>query len=305
LYIGRFYGGAVGWTQMDMPEHANAAINFDLGGGLASPTLQADVDGVSYALGVGRNSEGGWRTVLYASFFDGDGSSSDSFSFLAATPVRRGTLAGLTQFDGASGGNGTGAQTLDVDVDSSTFGLSFGRALSDMFRADLVVSYSHADTAYRNNVVYTFAPPLVNPSNGSTNTNFESRTVEFAGRLSAGFPLSDAFSVGIGGSAGWAMRDIQMAARQRIIVNNVLLSDSSLKAKDDDITGFIGRLDASLDYAVSAGTRLGLTAGYVYDEQVPVYVPPVYPAAGTGSAAGFATESQTTMTYGVRLVGNF
>jgi hypothetical protein len=95
-----------------------------------------------------------------------------------------------------------------------------------------------------------------------------------------------------------------MNTSQRYSQNALLLSSSAL-GQDEDVDGFIGHLEATLNYALARSTMIGITANYTYDDIVPVYVPPVYPAAGTGSAATFATEGQSSMTYGLRVVGRF
>jgi hypothetical protein len=294
---GWFYGGSIGWTQMDMPEHANASININL----VPSALQADVDGVSYAMGVGRDSEGGWRTLVFGSFFTGDGSASSTTNFLAATTVRRGTLSGATQFNGVMGLDGSAHDVLSVNVDESTWGVSFGRALVDMVRADLVASYNYRDTAYRHAMTIDWTPALPNPTVGTENTDFETRTVEFAARLSAAFGLSEGVSVGLGGSVGYGMRDVEMVARQRLVINGGQVSNSSLLA-GDEIDGMIYRLDASLGYALSPAMNVALTANYVSDSMVPEFVAPDY---ATVTPAGFTTDTQSTMTYGLRLVGRF
>lgn len=296
-----FLGVSAGWTQMNMPEHQNGAIAFNFGGGFKPLTEQADVDGMTYAFAFGKDLTSGWRVAAGARFFDGDGASSNSFAIPNGTPFRRGTLDGTLQLAGAFGGAATAVQTLDVAVTDYAVGVSVGHGLGDMLHADLVASYGATDTEYRNVAIDT-------PFNERflTNTTFSSNTVEIAGRLSAGFPLSDDFSINIGGSAGWGLRNIDMNARQKYdnVVSGVVTSNSTIGV-DDDVDGFIGRLDAAFGYNIARSTSIALTANYVYDDMVPVYVAPVYPAAGVGTAATFGTEGQSSMTYGVRLLGRF
>jgi hypothetical protein len=294
-----FLGLSAGWTQMNMPEHQNGAIEFNFGGGFKPLTEQADVDGMTYAFAFGKDLTSGWRVAAGARFFDGDGSSSNSFAIPNGTPFRRGTLDGTLQLAGAFGGAATAVQTLDVAVTDYAVGVSVGHGLGDMLRADLVVSYGATDTEYRNRAVDS-------PFNESfiTNTTFSSNTVELAGRLSAGFPLSEDFSLNVGGSAGWGLRNIDMNARQQYLQGAVVTSNST-RAADEDVDGFIGRLDAAFGYNIARSTSIALTANYVYDDMVPVYVAPVYPPAGVGTAATFGTEGQSSMTYGVRLLGRF
>ena len=114
--------------------------------------------------------------------------------------------------------------------------------------------------------------------------------------------MSEEFSFNVGGSAGWGLRNIDMNVFQ--LYQDGVTTTSRL-SKDEDVDGFIGRADASLNFAIARSTSIGITANYVYDDMVPVYVAPVYPPAGTGSAATFSTESHTSMTYGLRLLGRF
>jgi hypothetical protein len=293
-----FVGVSVGWTQMDMPEHQNGAITFDFGGGFEPLTEQADVDGVTYAFGIGKDLTSGWRVGAYARFFDGEGSSASTFAIPNATPFRRGTLNGTLQLAGAFGGAATATHTLDVDVTDYAVAVSAGHALGSMLRGDLIVSYGATDTEYRNVAIDTFNETF------STRTTFSANTVELAARLSAAVPLSDDFSLSLGGSAGWGLRNVDMNARQRFLTGAVVTSDSSL-GKDEDVDGFVGRLDAAFGYNIARSTSIALTANYVYDDMVPVYVAPVYPPAGVGTAATFATEGQSSMTYGLRVIGRF
>jgi len=300
--VGWYYGAGAGWTDMELPEHANGARVYDVGGGVFEPhTLQTDVDGVSYGFALGHDFASGWRWGVGARFFDGDGSATQNISVLAATNTRRGNLFGLTQGVGALVGPRVGTQRLDADVTEYAIGTSIGRSFGGMLRADIVASYNDATTSYAN---------AVNIAGGGftdfvgANTKFSASTVELAARLSANIGLSDGISLGLGGSAGWGIRTIDMDASQRLVVNNVLIAASAL-TEDRDLDAFIGRLDASLNYAVSPGMMIGLTANFVYDDSVAGYVPPTYPPAGTGTAATFETNSQTSMTYGARLVGRF
>lgn len=293
-----FVGISAGWTQMDMPEHQNGAITFDFGGGFEPLTEQADVDGVTYAFGIGKDLTSGWRVGAYARFFDGEGSSASSFAIPNLTPFRRGTLNGAVQASGAFGGAATTAHTLDVDVTDYAVAVSAGHALTDMLRADLIVSYGATDTEYRNAALDTFNELF------TTNTTFTSNTVELAARLSAAVPLSDDFSFSLGGSAGWGLRNVDMNAQQLFSVGAVVTSNSTI-GLDRDVDGFLGRVDAAFGYNIARSTSIALTANYAYDDMVPVYVAPVYPPAGVGTAATFATEGQSSMTYGLRVIGRF
>jgi hypothetical protein len=296
-----FLGLSAGWTQMNMPEHQNGAIEFNFGGGFAPLTEQADVDGMTYAFAFGKDLTSGWRVAAGARFFDGDGSSSHSFAIANATPFRRGTLNGALQLAGGFGGAATAKQTLDVAVTDYAAGVSVGHGLGDMLRADLVVSYGATDSEYKNKAVDTIGLG----ERFITNTTFSTNTVEIAARLSAGFPLSEDFTFNIGGSGGYALRNVDMNAKQQFVDSVGTLQSNSTIGVDEDVDGFIGRLDAAFGYNIARSTSIALTANYVYDDMVPVYVAPVYPAAGTGTAATFATEGQSSMTYGVRLLGRF
>lgn len=295
-----FVGVSAGWTQMDMPEHQNGAITFNFGGGFEPLTEQADVDGVTYAFGIGKDLASGWRVGAYARFFDGDGSSTSSFAIPNLTPFRWGTLDGTTTTAGNFGGAATATHTLEVEVTDYAVAVSAGHALGDMLRADAVVSYGATDTHYANTAVDTFNERF------RTLTVFTSNTVELAGRLSAALPLSDDFNFSLGASAGWGLRNIDMNASQRFdnVVSGTVLSNSTI-AETQDVDGFIGRVDAAFGYNLARSTTIAITANYVYDDMVPVYLAPVYPAAGTGTAATFATEGQSNMTYGLRVIGRF
>lgn len=303
--VGWYFGAGAGWTDMELPEHANAAANVpDIGGGVyEAPSLQTDVDGVSYGGAVGYDWASGWRWGVGARFFDGDGSASQAISLLAGQSVRRGNIFGLTQIDGALAGPRDGDHTLDVDVNEFSVGTSIGRNLGGMFRADIVASYNDTSTTYVSEVDVTGGGFT---DFGRTSTKFSTSTVELAARVSANIGLSEGISLGLGGSAGWGIRNIDMDASQRRLFNGGLASATAL-TEDRDVDAIIARLDASLNYAVSPGTMIGLTANYVYDDSVPGYVEPTYAAGigNTGTAATFETDSQTTMTYGARLVGRF
>ncbi|MFM9863580.1 MAG: hypothetical protein ACKVRO_08230 [Micropepsaceae bacterium] len=293
-----FVGVSVGWTQMDMPEHQNGAITFNFGGGFEPLTEQADVDGVTYAIGIGKDLTSGWRVGAYARFFDGEGSSASSFAIPNATPFRRGTLDGTLQLAGAFGGAATATHTLDVHVNDYAVAVSAGHGLGSMLRGDLIVSYGATETEYQNAALDTLNELF------TTNTAFTSNTTEIAGRLSAAIPLSDDFSLSLGGSVGWGLRNIDMNARQRFTTGAIVTSDSSI-GQDEDVDGLIGRLDAAFGYNLARSTTIALTANYVYDDMVPVYLAPVYPPAGVGTAATFTTEGQSSMTYGLRVIGRF
>lgn len=285
-----FIALSAGWTTMDMPEHGNGAMQFNN----APMVAQADVDGISYAFAIGKDLSSGWRVAAGARFFDGEGSSFDTFAIPNGTPFRRGSITGGAVVIGAFGGVGAAEQQLDVDVTDYAVGVSVGHALGDMIRADLVVSYGARDTEYRNRVdELNFTELYI------TNTTFNENTVEIAARLSAMLPLSDDFSFGLGGSAGWGLRNTDMNATQ--LYQNGALTTSSIGV-DQDLDGFIGRVDASLNFAIARSTSIGITANYAYDDMVPVYVAPDYVA---GTAATFGTEGQGSMTYGLRLLGRF
>lgn len=290
-----FMGVGAGWTQMDMPEYANGARVF--GAANAPLVEQADVDGVSYGFGIGRDSASGWRVGVYAQFFDGDGSSSSPTAVASGTTNRILDLDGTTVSGGALGLNISGTHSLDVNVNESSVALSVGRPLIEMLRWDIVGSYSKNDTTYDSEVAMTTG--ITN--SWFSNTDFETRTWELAGRLSANFGLTEEVSLGIGGSAGWGIREIGMFTEQRYFTAPfpTLLTASSIGA-EQNLDGFIGRIDGSLNYGIAKGTTLGLTASYKYDEMVPVYIAP-----GNGTAASFTTESQSSTTYGLRLIGRF
>lgn len=292
---GWFGGVQAGWTEMNMPEHTNGTFYMDFGGGYEAFPLTADVDGMSYGVGIGKDLSSGWRVGAYARFFDGDGEASGAFAIPNLTPFRRGTLDGTLQLAGNYGGASTAAQKLEVDVTDYAVAASVGHGLGDILHADLVASYGAKDTEYRNNIHVT-GPGFTEDWKNST--TFSSNTVEIAARLSAGFGLSEDLSVNVGGSAGWGLANIDMNASQQYIQNVTVLSSSTLGV-DDDVDGFVGRAEATLNYSIARSTMIGVNVSYVYDELTPVYVPPVY---GT-SAAGFSTEGQSSMTYGLRLVG--
>ncbi len=301
--VGWYFGAGAGWTDMELPGHANAAANVpDIGGGVfEAPSLQTDVDGISYGGGVGYDWASGWRWGVGARFFDGDGSASQTISLANAQAVRRGNIFGLTQVAGALVGPRDGSHTLDVDVNEFSIGTSIGRNLGGMFRADIVASYNDTSSTYMSEIDVTGGGST---DFGRTSTKFSSSTVELAARVSANIGLSEGVSLGLGGSAGWGIRNIDMDASQLRLFNGGVASNSSL-TEDRDVDAIIARLDASLNFAISGGTMVGLTANYVYDDSVPGYVEPTYPAVGTGTAATFETDSQSTMTYGARIVGRF
>lgn len=289
-----FLGVSAGWTSMEMPEHANGAFQLDFGGGVAPLVEQADVDGMTYGFAIGKDLASGWRVAAGARFFDGDGSATSSFAIPNATPFRRGSITGGSVVVGGWGGVGAAVQQLDVDVTDYAVGVAVGRKIFDMLQADLVVSYGARDTEYRNRVdELNFAELYI------TNTTFTENTVEIAARLSTMVPLSEDFSFGIGGSAGWGLRNTDMNANQ--LYQNGALTTSRI-GLDEDLDGFIGRADASFNYALASSTMIGVTATYAYDDMVPVYVAPDYVA---GTSAAFTTEGHSSMTYGLRLLGRF
>jgi hypothetical protein len=289
-----FLGVSAGWTTMEMPEHSNGAMQFNFGGGIAPLIEQADVDGMSYGLAIGKDLSSGWRVAAGARFFDGDGSASSSFAIPNATPFRRGSITGGSVVIGNFAGVGAAVQQLDVAVTDYAVGVALGRKVLDLLQADLVISYGARDTEYRNRVdELNFTELYV------TNTTFTENTVEIAARLSTMVPLSEDFSFGIGGSAGWGLRNTDMNANQ--LYQNGALTTSRIGV-DEDLDGFIGRADASLNFAIARSTMIGVTASYVYDDMVPVYVAPDYVA---GTSATFATEGHSSMTYGMRLLGRF
>ncbi len=289
-----FIALSAGWTTMEMPEHAEGAFQLNFGGGIAPLVEQADVDGMSYAFAFGKDLSSGWRVAAGARFFDGDGSASSAFAIPNATPFRRGSITGGSVVSGNWGGLGSAVQKLDVDVTDYAVGVSVGHGLGDMIHADLVVSYGARDTEYRNRV-----DELNFTETYTTRTTFTENTVEIAARLSATVPLSNDFSFGLGGSAGWGLRNTDMNASQSYVDGAFTTSSLSV---DQDLDGFIGRLDASLNFAIAHSTSIGLTANYTYDDMVPVYVAPDYVA---GTAATFTTEGDASMTYGLRLLGRF
>ncbi|NOT41411.1 MAG: hypothetical protein HOP13_13045 [Alphaproteobacteria bacterium] len=296
-----FVGVSVGWTQMEMPEHENGAGRY---GAAFDPLVeQADVDGVTYAFGIGKDLSTGWRVGAYARFFDGDGASSSAVSFPAATAVRFGSVLGTTYLAGPLASAEAGTQSLDVAVTDYAIAVSAGHAVFDMLRADLVLSYGETDTEYDHVADFLVGAGPTTRQN-ITNTTFGASTFEVAARLSAGFPLSEDVSFNLGASAGYGVRSVDLNVRQRMIFGGAVFNDTRL-GEDRDLDGFIGRLDAALGYNIARSTSIALTANYAYDDMVPVYVAPVHPAAGTGSAATFATEGHSSMTYGVRLLGRF
>lgn len=297
-----FVGVSVGWTQMDMPEHQNGVGRY---GAAFDPLVeQADVDGVTYAFGIGKDLSSGWRVGAYARFFDGEGSSSSAVAFAAATPVRFGNVLGTTGIAGVLASAEAGAQTLDVDVTDYAVAVSVGHGLIDMLRADLVVSYGATDTENDHVADFVVGGVPANRRVTTTNSTFNVNTVEIAARLSAAIPLSEDFSFSVGASGGYGLRNIDMNARQQHVFLGAVVSDTRL-GQDEDVDGFIGRADAALGYNIARSTTIALTASYAHDSMVPVYIAPVYPAAGTGSPATFTTESQSSMTYGVRVIGRF
>jgi hypothetical protein len=293
-----FLGIQAGWTQVEMPEHQNGAIRFNFGGGLEPLTMQADVDGVTYAAGIGKDLSSGWRVGAYARFLDAEGSSSRSFAIPNGTPFRWGTLNGAVQLAGNFAGAATANQTLDVSLNEYTFAASVGHKLLDMLHGDLVVSYGASDAEYINVALDSFNERFF------TQTEFASNTVEIAARLSTGFHLADRIMLNLGGSAGYGLRNVSMNAAQTFTTGAIVNSSSAI-GRDEDVDGFIGRLDAALGYNIAPSTSVALTVNYTYDDIVPVYVAPVYPAAGVGTAATFTTEGHSSMTYGLRVVGRF
>jgi hypothetical protein len=297
-----FVGVSVGWTQMDMPEHQNGAVRY---GAAFDPLVeQADVDGVTYAFGIGKDLASGWRVGAYARFLDADGSSSSAVAFAAGTPGRYGNILGTFIGGGVLASAEAGTQTLDVAVTDYAVAVSAGHGLVDMLRADLVVSYGATDTENDHVADFEVGGVPANRRVNTTNSTFSVNTVEIAARLSAAIPLSEDLSFSVGASGGYGLRNIDMNARQRHTFLGAVISDTSL-GQDEDVDGFIGHADAALGYNIAPSTTIALTASYTYDSMVPVYVAPVYPPAGTGSPATFTTENQSSMTYGLRVIGRF
>lgn len=299
-----FVGVSVGWTQMDLPEHENAGAHVPVVGGLSDAlSAQTDVDGVTYAFGIGKDLSSGWRVGAYARFFDGAGSAVKSVLMPNGTPTRAGLINGTKTLDAPIAVALTGVQALDVDVTEYAISGSIGHALFSMLRGDLVVSYAETDTEYANVIdVLIGAGPTT--EQGITGTTFTTNGVEVAARLSGGLPLSGDISLNLGASGGYAFRNIDMNARQRWIQGGAVFNDSST-GRAEDVDGFVGHVDAALSYSLAPSTTIALTANYTYDETVPVYVAPVYTAGAVGSAATFTTEGQGSMTYGLRVVGRF
>lgn len=293
-----FVGVQAGWTQMEMPAHANGAFYMDFGGGLEPFPLTADVDGMTYGFGIGKDLSSGWRVGGYASFFDGDGEASGAFAIPNLTPFRRGSLTGATNVTANYGGAATAVQALAVDVTDYSLSASLGHALGSMLHGDLVATYAASDTEYRNDIDVTGGAFT---EEWDTNTTFNTSTVALAARLSANLGLTDAFSLNLAGSAGYGIRNVSMNATQRYVQNAAVITSSAL-GTDDDVDGFLGRVEATLNYAIAPSTMIGLNATYAYDDMVPVYLPPDYVAA---TPAGIGTEGLGTMTYGVRVVGRF
>lgn len=284
----------VGETTLEMPEHGAGSFQLDFGSGIAPEVAQADVEGISYDLAYARDLSNGWRIGIGATYFDGDGSSSRSFAIPNGTPFRRGSLTGGSVISSNWGGVGAAVQQLDVDVTNFAVEASYGRSLTDIVRADVVVSYGSRETDYRNRVAETVFTELY-----ITNTSFTEDTFGIAARLSATLPLSERFSLSAGGSAGWGLRSAEMDAFQSY--QNGVQTSSSLQV-DEDLDGFIGRADVGLNFAIMPSTSLQLTASYEYDDMAPVYVAPNYV---TGSAATFTTDNVTGFTYGLRLSQRF
>jgi hypothetical protein len=294
--FGGVYGG---WTQMDMPEHALTPYQFNFGGGFVNPTLQADVDGWSFGAGIGKELDSGWRVLATARFFDGDGSAAGAFTIPNATPFRRAALDGVTGLvSGGYGGVGNATQNLTAGVTEFGATVSAGRQLFDMVHGDIVMTYTgnSTDDLHTAHIILGAGPFY---EDVKTRTAFSSNSVELAARASLDFPLGGGLSAGVGGSAGYAYRHTDMNVAQSIYFSSTnSITSSKLGHKDGDY-GFIGRVDANVSYGITDRTSIAVVGSYVSDSLVPVLVAPDYVA---GTAATFQYETQSSTSYGLRLL---
>ena len=295
-------GAQGGWTTMDMPAHGNGAVEFDQGGGVFKPlTTQTSVDGASFRVGAGKETSSGWRFGALGKFFDGHGETTESFIIRGGPLFRVGNIVGSPILTAFASDATLIDQSLNVDVNSKSVAGSVGRKLFDRLYADLVVSYETGETHYRNQ-------ELFNANRLTTNTSFAVKTVEFGARVSTKLQLSDTLSFGIGATGGYGLRQIDMTAGQLRVDELDVVRDSRSITENNDVSGFLGHVDAALDFAASHSIVIGLTANYDYDSMVPAYVPPVQgtvPGAPSSKRATFTTEGESTMTYGVRVIGHF
>lgn len=305
-YFGGFY---VGQTAMDMPVHANSAMQFNFGGGLTSTELAANVDGLTYGLGIGKNLDSGWRVILTGSYFDGEGDARDSYTIANATPFRYGPLTGGTPpgfadvFFGPYGCPGTpcnAVENLTTGVRELTGALAVGRQLFDMVHSDIVLTYTSGESEYNNLRTVTgtgFTDTHL------TQTDFSESQVDLALRLSLDFGLADSISVGVGGSAGYGYSHAHMLARQRntFSIGPSVYNVSSLAFEDGEY-GFVGRVDANIAWAITDRINLAVVGNYESDSMVPVYSAADAPDLVAHTQAKFHFETQSNTSYGVRLV---
>jgi hypothetical protein len=285
-----YFGGAfVGMTSMDLPSHENGAVHFN-----GKPqNLQADVDGWSFGLGIGKDLDSGWRVGAFGRWFDGDGAASGPFALAGGEPFQRGPISGgtppgfLDVIVGIAGGPFVGTQTLQTDVQEGAGTIAVGHSLFDMVRGDILVIYTYNSTDYRHQTD-------IGGERYRTNTSFASNGVEVAGRLSLDTAIMDGVTFGVGGSAGYGYRHAHMNASQQYLFTPI-----SALSHGDSEWGFVGRADANLSYWFNDRLSLGLTANYVSDSTVPQYVEPNY-VTHTAATVGFTTQSSTT--YGLRVV---
>jgi hypothetical protein len=290
-----YFGGVfVGMTTMEMPEHANGGI--EVGTPLAPLVAQADVDGWTVGFGGGKMLASGWRVGLYGRYFDGEGASSTSYTLPNAAASTIGRLNGTSISSGPLAGAQPTTQRLDVNVTEWSGTLAVGHKIFDLIQGDILVIYTGNETDNSNLVTRTFV-------GGSMThllvTNFKSNGVELAGRLGIDVDVGDGISFGIGGSGGYAYRQTDMNARQRQVNSTPAVVDTSTIAAADDDSGFVGRADANLSFALTDRLAIAAVGSYVSDSLVPVFVAQDYTA---GTPASFTVERQATTSYGLRLV---
>ena len=314
-----YFGGVFfGRTSMDMPAHASSPQQYDFGSGLKALELEgANADGFSYGIGVGKNLDSGWRVAAIFRYFDGEGAAAKNFTFASLPTSSRGPLSGgtppgfldtLVSPYGCGAGIGcSAAEKLDTSVQEWGGSLSAGRSLFGPVHGDLVFNYAATDSDYDHSLVITTPVNFPLFSDVSlTRTNFSESQAELAARLSVDFALMDGVSIGVGGSAGYAYSHVNMTTSQRLVNTSTLgvttLTGASVLDKNDGDYGFIGRGDANLTIGLTDRLSIAAVGSYVSDSLVPVYSSVDAPNYVAHTPATFHFETQSSTTYGVRVV---
>jgi hypothetical protein len=286
---GSTYGTAsVSFESMEMPDHGNGTIQFDLDGvGDVSPqVLGADVEGMGWTLGLAHDLASGWRIGGFVRGAEADGDASTTFNIPNGTPFRHGLLTGVQNNSGNYGGNATADQDLSVDYEALFGTLTYGRDFGG-WRGDALLSFGSEETEYRNTQLDSFAELHI------TDTDFDVNAIELAGRIATSFPLSPSFNLHVAGSLGASFKSVEMDAHTSRF--NITFSD--LTVEDDDVAA-VGALSGSLSWQFMPAVSLSLDAGWTFDSATPSYVAPNYV---TTTPAAIGSEETTGYYAAVRL----